>query len=252
MTSNLTGKFKGIFQVFFLTDCLLSMFPVFMPCFSLCTLISAQESLHLRCLKISWTFSYHNSCIVYGLAETLMENRKLKLVKPKLGKLTHLPGWGPGSLTLCIQKVLKNLCWTRANTHSGGPIQSMSSSPVVISRQYLYSFNENLPHVNSMLGIVLGTGDARRNKLSSFPKVPDRESKEMEKWTEKCKKYIQKNTMQQWCLCHRPWRSTLLTFKNQMFFRRFDMGLTRYFIGEVLLLFTNTWINKLNVWNFYK
>lgn len=44
-----------------------------------------------------------------------------------------------------------------------------------------------------MLGIVLGTGDARRNKLSSFPKVPDRESKEMEKWTEKCKKiYIEK------------------------------------------------------------
>ena len=57
MTSNLTGKFKGIFQVFFLIDCLLSMFPVFMPCFSLCTLISAQESLHLGCLQISWTFS---------------------------------------------------------------------------------------------------------------------------------------------------------------------------------------------------
>lgn len=59
---------------------------------------------------------YHNSCIiVYGLAKTLMEKRKLKLVKPKLGKLTHLPGWGPGSLTLCIQKVLENLCWTGSN-----------------------------------------------------------------------------------------------------------------------------------------
>lgn len=32
-----------------------------------------------------------------------------------------------------------------------------------------------------MLGTVLGTGDARRSKLSSFPKVPDREGKEMEK-----------------------------------------------------------------------
>lgn len=57
MTSNLIGKFKGIFQVFFLIDCLLSMFPVFMLCFSLCTLISAQESLHLGCLQISWAFS---------------------------------------------------------------------------------------------------------------------------------------------------------------------------------------------------
>lgn len=138
-----------------------------------------------------------------------MEKRKLKLVKPKLGKLTHLPGWGPGSLTLCIQTVLKNLCWTRANTHSGGPIQSVSSRHF---QAILYSFNENLPHVNSMLGIVLGTGDARRSKLSGFPKVPDRGSKEMEKWPEKCKKYIQKNAIRQWCLCHRPWRSTLLTF----------------------------------------
>lgn len=32
-----------------------------------------------------------------------------------------------------------------------------------------------------MLGTVRGTGDARRSKLSSFPKIPDRESKEMEK-----------------------------------------------------------------------
>lgn len=138
-----------------------------------------------------------------------MEKRKLKLVKPKLGKLTHLPGWGPGSWTLCIQTVLKNLCRTRAILILG--VQS-SQCPVGISRQYLDSFNENLPHVNSMLGIVLGTGDARRSKLSGFPKVPDRGSKEMEKWPEKCKKYIQKNAIRQWCLCHRPWRSTLLTF----------------------------------------
>ena len=56
-----------------------------------------------------------------------------------------------------------------------------SQCPVGISRQYLYLFNKNLPQVNSMLGTVLGTGDARRSKHSSFPNVPDRESKEMEK-----------------------------------------------------------------------
>lgn len=74
-------------------------------------------------------------------------------------------GWAPHSFTLGVQRGLENWGWTWAQTSFWGPIQWS----VGISRQCLYSFNENSASVNSVLGIVLDAGDAKISKHSSFP-----------------------------------------------------------------------------------
>lgn len=76
-------------------------------------------------------------------------------------------GGAPHNFTLGVQRGLENWGWTWAKTSSWGPIQW----PVGISRQCLYSFNENSASVNSVLGIVLDAGDAKISNTVAFLKL---------------------------------------------------------------------------------
>lgn len=158
---------REFFQFLFLINCPPSVSPVLTSRFPLCILLSVQASPNLGGRQSSWTVSIISHASLYvGLAKTSMgKRRKLEVGQARAREIGPSTGGGaPCSLSLGVQKGLENLCWTWANTSCWGPIQCS----VGISRQCLYSFSENLPSVNSVLGIVLGTGDTRMSQQSSL------------------------------------------------------------------------------------